>query len=154
MTPQICNKAWRGVSADGSTAQICGWCPGKAEADAFGLAAGLALNHTICADCEARERAAFGLPFDAGTAQLPEHRRAAPEGTPPAAASTPTGAPARVDLLRLAPSVCEYERAQPCHRTPLLLDGEVVGVFVNATLREQTRRYLAGLRRVAKGGTA
>lgn len=93
-----------------------------------------------------------GKPFDAGRAQFVEHRRAAPEGTPSAAASTPPGAPARVDSSLPASVLAETARTYPCTRTALMLDGEVAGVFVNATLREQTRRYLARLRREAKGG--
>lgn len=110
-------KAWLGFTADGSLAQVCAWCPDKVEAEAEAAALGLSVTHGICDACSEKELASVrgsvppGLrarqsardvtaeSFDTGTAHVTsrEHRLAAPGATAPAAVSTPTGAPARID---------------------------------------------------------
>lgn len=87
--------AW--LRTESGWAFLCPTCPDYVVADARRAVAGLRLHHETCPECRAGAGGEV-VTFDAGTAR-PEHRRAAPEGTPSAAVSTPSGAPARVDSL-------------------------------------------------------
>ena len=49
--------SWLGISEDGTTARICGWCPTKGASDVLAGLLGLSRSHGICPACAERVKA-------------------------------------------------------------------------------------------------